>query len=343
VVGTMRTDQTIDAAMIRFRFRQSDLLSIRFAISPVFEVLGAIALLRDPRQHEDHERWIRVARMRTDRLKTPMLDALVNFGGYTPDFFSPPPLMPLPSLEAELRRVCLTPSAQIDRELEWRFDNQTLPRSLRVLHDAPEAGLRHLCDEMLAVWDQAIAPEWARMVTVSQGDVIYRSRRLVESGALGALDDLAPELRWDGNALIWQRPHDQVVDLRGRGLLLVPTVLSWPGLSGLLDERWQQPAVVYPPRGLGSLWEPRRSHDQDPLAELVGTRRAGILRLLDQPTSTSALARRCGFSLGSASEHLSVLTRAGLADARRDGQRVLYERNAAGDALVRAAASHQPS
>jgi DNA-binding transcriptional ArsR family regulator len=328
--------------VIVFRFGRSDLLSIRFALSPVFEVLCGIALLRDPRHHPGHEPWISSARKRTGRLRTPMLDALVNLDGYTPDFFSPPPVMPLPSLHAELSRIAATPPTQINRELEWRFDGETLPQALWSLHDSPPAGLQQLCVEMLAFWEAAIVADWKRMIAIGQADMIYRSRKLAEAGARAVLDDLHPKIRWNDAGLIWERPHDQLVDLHGRGLLLVPTVLSWPGLSGLLDERWQQPALVYPPRGLESFWEPDEHDDQDPLGELLGHRRARILRRLEQPTSTSVLVRQLGYSLGGVSEHLSVLRRAGLAIARRDGQRVLYERNAAGDALVRAADPPRP-
>ena len=38
-------------------------------------------------------------------------------------------------------------------------------------------------------------------------------------------------------------------------LLLVPTAFVWPEVWAMLDPPWQ-PAIVYPPRGLGALWEP---------------------------------------------------------------------------------------
>jgi DNA-binding transcriptional ArsR family regulator len=106
----------------------------------------------------------------------------------------------------------------------------------------------------------------------------------------------------------------------------------------MFDEPWQ-PALIYTPRGLGSLWAPAAEGDGDgeALAALLGRRRAAILATLGTPAATSDLARRLGASPAGVNEHLGVLRRAGLVRAARDGRRVLYSRTPTGDALLRRA------
>ena len=105
----------------------------------------------------------------------------------------------------------------------------------------------------------------------------------------------------------------------------------------MIDEPWQ-PAMLYPPRGAGLLWEPARP-DTRGLDELLGARRARILALVEREQSTTGLAARLEASPAGVSEHLAVLRRAGLVRSRRQGREVLYGRTAAGDALVRGAYS----
>jgi DNA-binding transcriptional ArsR family regulator len=86
--------------------------------------------------------------------------------------------------------------------------------------------------------------------------------------------------------------------------------------------------VVYPTSGIADLWAPDTRPD-DALASLLGRRRAQVLFQLDRPASTLELAQR----MGSVSEHLAVLRRAGLVMRRREGRRVIYARTARGDDL----------
>ena len=50
---------------------------------------------------------------------------------------------------------------------------------------------------------------------------------------------------------------EQDVDLRDRGLLFVPSAFAWPDVVLVTDPRWQ-PTLVYPARGVGTLWETDR-------------------------------------------------------------------------------------
>jgi DNA-binding transcriptional ArsR family regulator len=103
----------------------------------------------------------------------------------------------------------------------------------------------------------------------------------------------------------------------------------------MIDPPWQ-PAVVYAPRGIATLWEPAEQAP-DALADLLGRRRAGILSGLARPATTHELAVRLAASPAGVSEHLAVLRRAGLVAGRREGRAVRYARTPAGDALVASA------
>ena len=54
--------------MIRFRFGSDDLLRTRFAITPVFELLGAVYALRDPGRYGIHRPWVEWALPRVQAL-----------------------------------------------------------------------------------------------------------------------------------------------------------------------------------------------------------------------------------------------------------------------------------
>jgi DNA-binding transcriptional ArsR family regulator len=324
--------------MIRYRFDRDDLLRTRFAVSPLFEATASVAALRDPARSSIHLPWVRTARERLGDLDVAMLDALVGRPRtYTPDFISPPPESPLPDVAAEIERVARTPPAQVRRELAWRFGREAPPAVVRPLLDDPRRGLRALAELLAAYWDAAIAPVWDRIRAVLEDDIAHRARLLTAGGPIEVFGDLHPEVRWDAGALAVDRPVEAAVALGGRGLQLVPAVFVWPSVGAMFDPPWQ-PAVIYPPRGIGLLWEPAR-RDDGVLAELLGARRARILATLDREETTTGLARRLGASAAGVSEHLGVLRRAGLVRARRDGRAVRYARTAAGDALLRGAGS----
>ena len=322
--------------MIRYRFGQDDVLRTRFAVSPLFEATASVAALRDPAGHSLHLRWIRTARGLLGDTDLSMLDALVSDRGrYTPDFIAPPPESPLPDVHAEIERVGRTPAAQVRREIGQLAGGGPVAAPLQPLVEDPRRGLRVLVEQLRRYWALAIEPFWERIRATLEDDIAHRARLLTAGGPIEVFGDLHPQARWADRALLVDRPHEAEVDLGGRGLQLVPSVFIWPTVGTLLDPPWQ-PALIYPPRGIGLLWEPEH-RDDGVLAELLGARRARILALLDREASTTALARRLHASPAGVSEHLGVLRRAGLVRGRRDGRTVLYARTAAGDALLRGA------
>jgi DNA-binding transcriptional ArsR family regulator len=323
--------------VIRFRFGHEDLGRTRFAISPLFDLVWSTDALRDPATHSLHLPWVRAARPRLRGFDYELLEVLgtsAGPGGYVPDFISPPPTTPLAELDDELARVRATPHERVATEVAWRFEGKPIPPVVRPLLDDPDRGLDELTSVMAGYFERALAPWWQQIRAALEADIVQRARRLTAGGAIGVFEDLHPTVRWRDGVLEVARSHDQDIDLRGEGLLLVPSVFGWPEVFAITDAPWQ-PGLIYTPRGVGTLWAPDEGRDRGAIEELLGRRRAQILATLATPATTTDLAVRMRVSKAGVSEHLGVLRRAGLVRAARDGRRVLYERTAMGDALLR--------
>lgn len=325
--------------MIAYRFGRDDLLRTRFAVSPLFELAASVRVLRDPGAHSVHLPWVREARARLAGLDYALLDALHPNTPYGPDFLAPPPRTPLPDVEEELDRVRATPPDRVRLEVGWTFEGRRPPAIVRPLLDDPAAVLPALVDLMGEYWERAIAPWWDAVRAVLEADIRQRARHLAGGGALELFAGLHPDVRWHDGALLVERNVEADVELAGRGLQLVPAAFGWPRVGAMFDPPWQ-PALIYPPRGVGDLWAREAAGDdasgrgRAALGDLLGRRRAGILMALAAEATTTELARRLAASPAGVSEHLGVLRRAGLVRARRDGRSVLYSRTVAGDVLT---------
>lgn len=323
--------------MIRFRFGAEDLLRTRFAVSPLFELAASVGVLKDPGAHSMHLPWVRRARRALAGLDLGLLEALgPGEHGYAPDFTSPPPRSPIPDVEAELARVLATDPARVATELGWRFEGERVPAIVQPLLDDPSTGLERLVELMRTYWQVAIEPWWPAIRATLDADIRHRARRLTEAGPLAVFEDLHPDVGWHEDTLTVERMYEADVELAGRGLLLIPCVFQWPRVGAMFDPPWQ-PSLLYAPRGIALLWEPPEAGDApaaDALGPLLGERRARILLALREPASTTELAARLEASAAGISEHLRVLSRAGLIQGRRDGRSVRYARTSAGDALA---------
>ena len=319
--------------MICYRFGQDDLLRTRFAIAPLMELLGAFYVLRRPEQYVVHRRWVEWAAPRVRDLDLSLLDVAAPYrGSYWPAFISPPPQEPHPTIDAELARVRATRPEHIVAEITRRYPGG-MPAAGRSLVDDPIGALDAMVDQMRALWEAALAPRWTTICALLEAEVASRARSLVTLGSRAAFTDLHPTVTWDAGILSVHPTQKQAADveLAGRGLLLIPSAFTWPKVWPRTDPPWD-PALVYPPSGIGDLWEPV-GPDDEALATLIGRRRARILRELDRPAATLDLAGRMGVSAGGVSDHLSVLRHAGLVTRRREGRLVIYARTARGDAL----------
>ncbi|MDI3404470.1 ArsR/SmtB family transcription factor [Streptomyces cavernicola] len=322
---------------LRLVLGESDLLRCRFALSPLWETQQAVRTLARPEHHGYHLPWIRRTRAAAAGLDLAPLWLLMPQRGHGADLLSPPPLGPTASFAEEIARVRATDpeTARVDiaKSLADQPGGLTSARGRAMLAD-PERAVRDLADLLEWAWEALIEPDWPRFRALLEADVAYHSRRLAEVGFGCLLGELSPRLQWaDSTLTITQTKgeHSRVLD--GSGLVLMPSVFTWPETVGGIDEPWPA-AVIYPVRGIGGLWTEPSARTPKALARLLGRGRADILCALTEPAATTTLAERLALAPSSVSAHLSALRGAGLLTSRRQGRQVLYERTPLGIALA---------
>jgi DNA-binding transcriptional ArsR family regulator len=319
--------------LIVLRFGGADFTRVRFAISPLIEVHTSLTTLDEPAGEELHLPWVAMARSQLERLDLDLLKAVQAAGANAPDFVRPSPRSPVATLEEELDQMLATPSERVRDELRRAYLPASVPPILEPFMDRTRRALTHLADVIREYWRRVLEPHWDRIHSVLEGDILFRARQMADNGLGPPLAELHRQVRIEGDLLIIDNLHEVTCDLGGRGLLLVPSAFTWPRLEAWIDAPCQ-PTIVYPARGVGLLWEAQTRTTHNCLEELIGRRRAAVLAELDEPRSTTELARRLGLSPPSVSQHLSILRQAAVVRAQRVGRIVLYSRTASGDALL---------
>ncbi|MCB5166610.1 helix-turn-helix domain-containing protein [Streptomyces bambusae] len=324
--------------MIEIRLAASDLSRIRFARSPMEELVHSIPVLAGTRRPAVHRPWVALARPRVEGLDLRVLTALAGGPRFLPDFLAPPPERLTGVFADELAAVAATGPEQVRRSLdELRDGRPELPEPLRPLYEDPAAGLAALAESLAAYWEAALAPVWPRIRALHDADLAHRSALLTAGGLDRVFADLHPQASFTGDRLLIDKPgHRAFRDASGSGLVLVPCVFAWPHLSVLHNEPYQ-PALGYAPRGIGTLWEGTAQADTEPLGDLLGRSRAALLAHLDLPASTTQLAAYLNMSAAAVSQHLGVLRRTRLVTSQRSGRWMLHRRTALASRLLSAA------
>src|SRR3954452_22741343 len=323
--------------MATYEFGLEDLARLRFAISPMWEVEASLRRLRAPEGAGIHLPWLNRLRV-SGALQGVDLSAALSLTptiGYVPDFLTPPPTTPLARFEDEIELVRATPPKQILNDMRIFRGTRKLPPVLQPFVTEPRKAVGRLADALELYWQQAIEPHWPRIRALLEADIAYRARRLTEGGAAALFADLHPTITWRADEAILhaELPDRGHVVLAGKGLLLVPSVFSWLGPATLTEEPWQ-PTLLYPARGVATLWDTGGERTPEALAGVIGHSRAALLAELDAPRSTTDVARLVGITPGGASQHLGALRAAGLVAGHREGRAVLYVRTPLADALV---------
>jgi DNA-binding transcriptional ArsR family regulator len=314
-----------------------DLLHVRFAVSPLFETISALRVLGG---HGDetgrHAAWLRSLEPETP-VGLEALLALHKPVGYVPDFISPPPRRPSPAVAEQIREVRGTPLDQVRDELAAALRDQPDPAAGALLRDLigdPARARELLAAQLELAWQRLLAPHWPRLLALLEADIAHRSGVLAVRGLRGALAGLHPSVHATSTSVRLEdgRKEDQR-ELGGEGLLLMPSAFIWPDPVAVLDLPWQ-PSLIYPVRGLAQLWQRPQRPAPGALGRLLGETRARILAMLDEPASTTSIARGLALSPANVSVHLAVLRDAGLAVAARRGREVRYARTDLGSAIV---------
>ncbi|WP_225834729.1 DUF5937 family protein [Streptomyces sp. NK08204] len=317
-------------------FGEDDFLRCRFAVSPLWETQEAVRTLKRPDRHGYHAPWLRRMRTAASGLDLAPLWLLMPRRGHSPDWLGSPPIGPAATFEEEIAAVrAADPEAAREdtaRSLACTPGALQSPWGRAWLAD-PARMVRELADAMEEAWRVLVAPDWPRLRALLEADVAFHSRRLAEVGLGALLPELDARLSWNGRTLTHAYHGEYIRDLDGQGLVLMPSVFSWPDVVSGFDPPWQ-PTLVYPARGIAGLWTEPAERAPEVLVRLLGRNRAAVLAALDEPASTTALAHRLGLAPSSVSAQLAVLRDAGLLTSRRYGHQVLYGRTPLGVALV---------
>ncbi|MBI0293102.1 helix-turn-helix transcriptional regulator [Streptomyces sp. PRKS01-29] len=323
--------------MISFELGVEDLADTRFAVSPLNETVLSLRVLRDPGLSAVHLPWRRSVLGRLGDLDTDLLMSLVARRLTLPDFLTPRPASFAPAFEDELAVVRRTPPGLVRRDLPATHAPDPLPLALRdatAADDASVAGLRDaICALLRRYWEIAVRPMWPQMRLVVEADMTHRARQLAMGGARLLFADMHPDLRWqDGVLHITKMISRHRVAASGRGLLLLPSVFAHKPAPPVSPE--EPPSLVYPSRGVATLWATAPTRDGSALVSLIGAPRARLLGLLEEPLPTVELARRLRVTPSAVSQHLRVLHATGLVTRARHGRQVLYRRSPLGDQLT---------
>jgi DNA-binding transcriptional ArsR family regulator len=306
------------------RVQSADLLQCRFAVSPLTETTDALRSIARFGGEGYNLAWQRQARPRLPGLHIEPLLAILSWPGYQPDFLAPAPDSPFTEVETELDRVRSTTPTRVATELS----------TIRHVHPAlagnPEEVRDLLADMLARAWSALVQPWWPRVRDVLDADITYRARRLADAGVAATLNELDPRVSWHDDALRFAHSDTREIDLSGGELVLIPSVFTWPHSAISYDP----PAVIYPARGIGDIWQPAPRSGED-LVRLIGRARAVLLTALAEPASTTGLAARTRIPVSSVSEHLAILRAAGLVSTTRTGRYLMHQRTALGIALTR--------
>src|SRR6266540_1101474 len=295
--------------MVEFVLSLSDALRCHFVISPLGEVVRLARAIANPRTFSGgiHTAWLRKHSSSLQQLQEKHdLRALLE--------------------------VRATPRAQVEEEIGLTLAGaRAVAPEIEAQLRAPDAAVG-LASAVEAMWGTLIEPSWRELLDLLERDVLHRSRDLARGGLAALFEDLEPLIRLEGRRLRVDLTWEATVPLDGSGLRLMPSAFVWPYAVAMRDER--PPTLIYPTRGVATLFWNVDKNDRSAVAELIGGTRAEILGALGEGAHTSSLARQLNRSPGNVADHLKVLRAAGLVRTARVGRNVIYSRTPLGDALL---------
>jgi len=325
--------------MVEFVLSLSDALRCHFVISPLGEVVRLARAIANPRTFSGsiHTAWLRKHSSSLQQLQEKhdlraLLVLLALRNDYYPDFLTPTPPATSGDIERELGEVRATPRAQVEEEIGLTLAGaRAVAPEIEAQLRAPDAAVG-LASAVEAMWGTLIEPSWRELLDLLERDVLHRSRDLARGGLAALFEDLEPLIRLEGRRLRVDLTWEATVPLDGSGLRLMPSAFVWPYAVAMTDER--PPTLIYPTRGVATLFWNVDKNDRSAVAELIGGTRAEILGALGEGAHTSSLARQLNRSPGNIADHLKVLRAAGLVRTARVGRNVIYSRTPLGDALL---------
>lgn len=327
--------------MLRVDFTSQELVRLRVAagVDPLWETALSLHLLQNrtaPLTFGPWRREVGAALRRSGLLPAAHdLMRLCPDGAYFPDFLTPG--RGDADIDTALDLLLATPRRRLLAELT-RLHAHTrgpVPPGVRLLADGCPKALRRLGASLRAYYRVAVEPYLPAMRAEAATDRAQRADAALAHGAEGMLtgyDDL-PGWEYRQGRLSAPYPVDRALLLRGRALTLVPAFFCVRAPLVLVNESLP-PVLVHPLAPAPGWLERRRGAPAGPAAQLIGSSRAELLRMLNHPMTTTDLAAALRLAPSTASRHASVLRDAGLLLSHRQGLRVLHRRTRLGEAFL---------
>lgn len=324
--------------VLRMVFGPADLQKVRLAAEPdpLWELVLSLHRLQTGRT-EKQDGWEQSVRQRLTasgpawRQWASILCTLVPPAGNFPDFLTPRPL--ITSVDEGCDELARMPGTRLRTDLAEVFGDKQQPRWVRELAAGDPGQVQQMVKSVRLGYDVLVAPFWSQVRHSVTADRHHRVQVLANDGLSQLLSQLPGALDWDGRVLTMTYPRKYTVDLRGRGLTLIPSYFCH-GMPVTLIDPDLSPVLVFPATYRGAA--PTRSeHDvQAALGPLLSPTRTDCLVLLRTPQTTSDLARRLGMSVGTASKQASILKNAGLITSIRNGGSVIHSLTPLGTSLL---------
>ncbi len=323
--------------MITLALSPGDIEKVRFAYSPLIEVVSSFKLLQTPEYHAPYADWVAETKRLLDQVDFPYMSATILPHRYIVDFLTPTPTRTVLSFEDEIDRVRETPDDVIRKNVEFAISIAGMTPIRGEFLERPREALECLIEELRFYWQQALEPHWSKLASILEGDVLFRARRLALYGIDSMFTDLAETVEYQqGKIRLYKdcKPHfPPSYQLKGEGVQLVPSVFAaCAGMWQVVPE--YLPMIIYQTRGLG-LWRGGNLPEPGEAMQLtLGTSRARLLQALVEPAHTNDLAQRLSVTAGAVSQQLGRLSQAGLINSYRSGSRVYYHLSPRGERLM---------
>jgi hypothetical protein len=166
----------------------ADLTQVRFVMSPMSQLLGALLVLGGRHQPAGMGRWRHNVwgRYRAACADQPTLLALVqtlDTTAYMPDFLTVPAGGMDTTFRDELEAVRKTPDAiaRSDLAVSATVRRDRAVGQLDSRFDTPSVSAL-VADALEAAWEALLLPDWARLRALLERDVVHRSRMLSTAG-----------------------------------------------------------------------------------------------------------------------------------------------------------------
>lgn len=320
--------------MLRIHFTPQDWRRLRVVSrpDPLWEIVLSLYMLGEASDPLVFGEWRRHVLSRLPPESRTLLD-LVPATGYAPDFLSP--VTGGQDLGEGIDAVLSTPRRRVAADLDRRYGRGRRPSWTGALARKDNAAVRALGRSLRGYYDVALRPYWDHIERVT--------RRGVTSIGDTARGPVASILR------LGERPParvtveldyraDQDLDLRGRGLTLVPAFFCAVNPVTYYDGALP-PVLLYPVGHRPASFLAPAGPGEEVLGRLVGRTRASVLRTLDEKVRTTGeIARTLDISAASASEHASLLRAAGLVASERHGTTVRHHLTSLGLDLLHGSA-----